>query len=135
MITQCRLASALGSAELRPPLLPQLRAAPPPATLLSKKNSFSRVQDGARLTVRIRFISPEEIQAALTRLQEHGATGYGGYGPSTATEVGFHDQDFVTLPEDLLELLLFLPDLQKLSFRSCRRMVSLPEGVPPRTLS
>ena len=64
--------------------------------------------------MRIRFISPEETQAALTRLQEHGATGYGGYGPPTATEVGFHDQDFVTLPEDLLELLLFLPDLQKI---------------------
>jgi hypothetical protein len=120
VITQCmrRLASALGSAELRPPPLPQLRAVPSPATLLSKKNSFSRVQDGARLTVRIRFISPEETeetQTALTRLREHGATGYGGYGPPTATEVGFHGQDFVTLPEELLELLLFLPDLQKLS--------------------
>ena len=87
------------------------------------------------MTVRIRAISPEETQTALTRLREHGATGYSGYGPPTATEVGFRRKDFVTLPEELLELLLFLPDLQKLSFRSCRRMVSLPEGVPPRTLS
>jgi hypothetical protein len=85
--------------------------------------SCVRVQDATRLTVCIRFISPEETQTALTRLREHGATGYGGYSPPTATEVGFHDKDFVTLPEDLLELLLFLPDLQKLSFRSCRRMV------------
>jgi hypothetical protein len=41
-------------------------------------------------------------------------------------------KDFVILPEELLELMLFLPDLQKLSFESCSRMLSLSEGVPPR---
>jgi hypothetical protein len=82
----------------------------------------------------MRFISPEETQTALTRLQEHGATSYDGSGPPTATEVGFRYENFVTLPEELVELLLFLPDLQKLSFYGCNRMVSLPEGVPMHTV-
>ena len=89
------------------------------------------VQDGARLNVRIRVVSPEEVQAALAALRErHGATGYDGRGPPTETSVGLREKDFVTLPEDLLELLVTLQP-QKLSFWSCGGLVALPEGRLP----
>ena len=89
------------------------------------------VQDGARLNVRIRVVSPEEVQAALAALRErHGATGYDGRGPPTETSVGLREKRFVTLPEDLLELLVTLQP-QKLSFFACERLVALPEGRLP----
>jgi len=92
------------------------------------------VQDGARLNVRIRVVSPEEVQAALAALQQrHGATDYDGWGPPTETSVGLRKKDFQTLPEGLLELLETVQP-QKLSFYSCKQLGALPAGnLPPST--
>ena len=72
--------------------------------------------------------SPEEVRAALTELREnHGATDYDGDGPPTETSVGLREKDFKTLPARLLQLLLTVnPEI--LSFDSCRKLRTLPEG-------
>ena len=81
--------------------------------------------------MRIRLVSPEEVQAALSALRErHGATDYEGRGPPTETSVGLRDKPFQTLPEDLLELLETLQP-QKLSFYGCLQLLALPEGCLP----
>ena len=80
--------------------------------------------------MRIRVVSPEEVQAALAALRErHGATGYDGRGPPTETSIGLTKKRFVTLPEDLLELLVTVQP-HKLTLFRCRALKELPAGVP-----
>jgi hypothetical protein len=72
------------------------------------------------------------MQDALTALEEKfGATSFDqGWGSApTATEMGFDTDDAKTLPEELFQLLLLFPDLQKLNFSGNRDLEALPKGL------
>ena len=75
----------------------------------------------------VRVVSPEEALAALR--ERHGATDYDGRGPPTKTSVGLRNRDFVTLSEELLELLVTVQPC-KLNLSGCRALKELPAGVP-----
>ena len=83
--------------------------------------------------MRIRLVSPEEVQATLALGERHGATDYDGRGPPTETSVGLRQKRFESLAEDLLELLVTLQP-QRLNFYGCQQLAAFPAGIPAHIL-
>ena len=52
---------------------------------------------------------------------------YEGDGPATMTSLSLKQKDFVSLPIEVT----YLVTLQELSLYECKKLETLPEGVPP----
>ena len=56
-----------------------------------------------------------------------GAKNYEGDGPATMTSLSLKKKDFVSLPIEVT----YLVTLQELNLYECKKLETLPEGVPP----
>ena len=60
-------------------------------------------------------------------MDKWGAKNYNWNGPATMTSLSLKEKDFVSLPIEVT----YLVTLQKLNLYGCKKLETLPEGVPP----